>query len=391
MADADWTPLPFAELAENVAERVDDPSQAGVDRYVGLEHLDPGSLSIHRWGSPSDVEATKLRFQPGDVIFGRRRAYQRKLARADFKGICSAHAMVLRARPQRMLPEFLPFLMQSDGFFERALSISVGSLSPTINWKALAREEFLVPPLHEQRQIAELLQACVTVTDSWQAVSHRMSRLVDATVSEFLDKLAEDVSRPLGEGLMEVKYGTSARCGAEQPDLVPVLRIPNVVGGHLDLQDLKWTRLTEPEIESYRVRAGDLLLVRTNGNPDYVARGTLVTSVPLEPMAFASYLLRLRVKSDLLRPEFLALVMRHPRTRRALVHLIRSSAGNYNLSATGLASLPVPMPSVEAQDALAERIKQLAADGDAVEAHARASQALYAAVREERLDGQSVH
>jgi hypothetical protein len=121
-----WRLLRFSDLVENVTERVDDPSQSGVKRYVGLEHLDAGSLAIRRWGSSSDVEATKLRFQPEDVIFGRRRAYQRKLAQADFEGICSAHAMVLRARPEKVLPEFLPFFMQSDGFFQRALSISVG-------------------------------------------------------------------------------------------------------------------------------------------------------------------------------------------------------------------------------------------------------------------------
>jgi hypothetical protein len=89
----------FGQLADCLNDRVDSPSQAGVDRYVGLEHLDPESLAIRRWGTPDDVQSTKLRFRPGDIIFGKRRAYQRKLAVADFEGICSAHAMVLRARP----------------------------------------------------------------------------------------------------------------------------------------------------------------------------------------------------------------------------------------------------------------------------------------------------
>src|SRR3712207_6712647 len=115
-------------MAENVNDRVDDPAEAGVEYYVGLEHLDPESLKIRRWGKPTDVEATKLRFQPGDIIFGRRRAYQRKLAVAEFEGICSAHAMVVRARPERVLPEFLPFLIMSDRFMNRAVEISVGSL-----------------------------------------------------------------------------------------------------------------------------------------------------------------------------------------------------------------------------------------------------------------------
>ena len=79
---------------------------------------------------------TKLRFRKRDIIFGRRRAYQRKLAVAEMDGICSAHAMVVRAKSSMALPEFLPFLMMSDRFMNRAVEISVGSLSPTINWSS---------------------------------------------------------------------------------------------------------------------------------------------------------------------------------------------------------------------------------------------------------------
>lgn len=149
--------LRFAEIAESITERVDDPSAAGVDRYVGLEHLDSDTVRIRRWGRPTDVESTKLRFYPGDVVYARRRAYQRKLGVADFEGICSAHALVLRARPAVCLPGFLPYFLQSDEFHERALNISVGSLSPTINWKTLAAQEFALPPLEEQKRIVELL------------------------------------------------------------------------------------------------------------------------------------------------------------------------------------------------------------------------------------------
>ena len=103
--------------------------------------------------------APSCRFRKGDIIFGRRRAYQRKLAVAELDGICSAHAMVVRAKPDVVLPEFLPFLMMSDRFMNRAVEISVGSLSPTINWTTLKLEEFDLPPLDQQRRIAEILWA----------------------------------------------------------------------------------------------------------------------------------------------------------------------------------------------------------------------------------------
>jgi len=155
---SEWKRMPFGAFAENVNRRV-EPAEAADEIYVGLEHLDPGSLHIRRWGRGSDVIGTKLRFRKGDLIFGRRRAYQRKLALAQMDGICSAHAMVVRAKPDLALPEFLPFLMMSDKFMNRAMEISVGSLSPTINWTTLKNEEFALPPLDQQRRIAGILWA----------------------------------------------------------------------------------------------------------------------------------------------------------------------------------------------------------------------------------------
>ena len=136
--------MAFGEFAESVNERV-EPADAAEEIYVGLDDLDSENLHIRRWGKGSDVIGTKLRFRKGDIIFGRRRAYQRKLAVAEMDGICSAHAMVVRARPDVVLPEFLPFLMMSDRFMNRAVEISVGSLSPTINWTTLKHEPVRPP------------------------------------------------------------------------------------------------------------------------------------------------------------------------------------------------------------------------------------------------------
>lgn len=162
---------PFSQIAANITVRV-EPSDTDLERYVGLEHLDPESLKLRRWGSPSDVIGQKLKFWKGDIIYGKRRAYQRKLAVADFDGICSAHAMVLRAKPDVCLPEFLPFFLQSDLFHNRAMEISVGSLSPTINWSTLAKQEFPLPPVDEQRRIADLLWAADdAITEYTNAIS----------------------------------------------------------------------------------------------------------------------------------------------------------------------------------------------------------------------------
>jgi hypothetical protein len=178
-----WTRVPFGAFAESVNVRV-EPADAAEEVYVGLDDLDSGCLHIRRWGKGSDVIGTKLRFRKDDLIFGRRRAYQRKLAVAEMEGICSAHAMVVRAKPDVVRPEFLPFLMMSDKFMRRAVEISVGSLSPTINWTTLKHEEFDLPPLDQQRRIAEILWAVDTSVTRLNEVLKATADLESATRNE---------------------------------------------------------------------------------------------------------------------------------------------------------------------------------------------------------------
>lgn len=274
---ATWKRVKFGEITQCVNDRVDDPKSAGVDRYVGLEHLDPESLTIRRWGTPDDVESTKLRFKPGDIIFGKRRAYQRKLAVADFEGICSAHAMVLRAKPDAVVPEFLPFFMQSDLFMERAIAISVGSLSPTINWKTLAAEEFVLPPLEEQRRLVALLTARREVVDRLMDVSHTGMRTRDSLVRHLyergtrgerlkstsvglvpeswsVEELGKRFTIQLGKMMSE-----GARAGANGGIQVPYLRNANVQWNRLDLEDVATMSFTDREREKFALRPGDIL------------------------------------------------------------------------------------------------------------------------------------
>jgi type I restriction enzyme S subunit len=175
-----WRMVRFDEIAESINDRV-DPAETDLDVYVGLEHLEPESLKIRRWGTPADVKGQKLKFRAGDIIFGKRRAYQRKLAVAECDGICSAHAMVLRAKTDTVDRDFLPFFMQSDLFMNRAVDISVGSLSPTINWKTLRIQLFAIPPLPAQRQVAELLSEIEISFGRWIHVRDSIERVIRTT------------------------------------------------------------------------------------------------------------------------------------------------------------------------------------------------------------------
>ena len=129
----------FDQIAINSTAKK-KPIDADKEHYIGLEHLDSGCLIVSRWGAEVAPIGEKLLMQKGDILFGKRRAYQRKVGIAPFDGIFSAHGMVLRPREDVVTKEFFPFFIASDQFMERAVRISVGGLSPTINWKDLKEQ-----------------------------------------------------------------------------------------------------------------------------------------------------------------------------------------------------------------------------------------------------------
>lgn len=228
----EWRLVKFGEFAESITERVDDPKAAGVEIYVGLEHLDSDTTKISRFGTPEDVESTKLRFYPGDVIYARRRAYQRKLGVAEVKGICSAHALVLRARPDVCLPEFLPYFLQSDQFHDRALSISVGSLSPTINWKTLVVQEFALPSIAEQHRIISILGESAKVARSYESVMLILQNLKTSLWGEMVTRAGQDSQVSNLGSLISLEYGKALKEVDRVEGDVPVYGSAGMVGTH---------------------------------------------------------------------------------------------------------------------------------------------------------------
>lgn len=151
-----WDTHSFDKIVNRIAETV-DPNTTELDLYIGLEHIDAEDVHIRRTGKPSDVSGGKLRCYPNDVIFGKRRAYQRKAGIVTKAGICSAHSFVFRANENVISAKLLPFFLHSDQFMNKMIDISVGGLSPTINWTDLKHQKFLLPPKAQQAELADLL------------------------------------------------------------------------------------------------------------------------------------------------------------------------------------------------------------------------------------------
>ena len=160
------------------------PTESDKEHYIGLEHIDSECLEITRWGSDVAPIGEKLIMKKGDVLFGKRRAYQRKLAIAPFDGIFSAHGMVLRPNEEVVDKNYFPFFMSSDLFMERAVQISVGGLSPTINWKDLREQEFPLPSLAEQKVLADKLWAAYRLKESYKKLLAATEEMVKSQFVE---------------------------------------------------------------------------------------------------------------------------------------------------------------------------------------------------------------
>ncbi len=176
---------------DQIAENVRDPGQPTPEdsaTYIGLEHLDSGSLHVRRWGSEADLKGQKLKMRKGDILFAKRNAYLRRVAIAPHDGFFSAHGMIIRAKPNIILPEFLPFLIMSDKFMNRAVEISVGSLSPTINWSTLKQQEFDLPSLDQQCRIAEILWMIDETICSWENIELSLRGLYESRLHEVFGK-----------------------------------------------------------------------------------------------------------------------------------------------------------------------------------------------------------
>lgn len=186
----------FDEIAINSTEKK-KPVEEDKYTYLGLEHLDTGSLTVTRFGSDVAPIGEKLVMKKGDVLFGKRRAYQKKVAIAPFDGIFSAHGMVLRPKEDVIDKDFFPLFISSDYFLDAAIKISVGSLSPTINWRDLKVLEFELPPLEEQRKLAEALWAVIRTIEAYKELLKKTDELVKSQFIEmFGDVITNQKSLP---------------------------------------------------------------------------------------------------------------------------------------------------------------------------------------------------
>jgi type I restriction enzyme S subunit len=266
----------------------------------------------------------------------------------------------------------------------------------------LAQHEIPVAPEPEQERIVAKIEELFSELDKGveslttareQLKAYRQSVLKAAFSRKLTGSGAADWTEyTVGQLATDIRYGTAKKCSVD-PTKTPVLRIPNVASGSIDLTDIKHTDFTADELEKLRLERGDILIVRSNGSATLVGLSALVTEEAVG-YAYAGYLIRLRIDKNTILPEFLNLYLLSPMVRAGIERQARSSSGVHNVNSDEIRAIVLRVPPPPIQDQIISTVSKIQSQIDglefAVETELARSNALRQAILKKAFSGQLV-
>ena len=338
----------LGDIAYEISDRVDNPSESELERFVGLEHLESGSFVIRQWGSTADVTSAMKLFRTGDTLFARRNAYLKRASMATFDGVCSGDAIVLREKQEMIVEGFLPLVLNTDHLWDYAIANAAGSMSKRVKWHNLAEYEFALPPKEEQRRIADILWAADEAIEYHIRVKEVLENCAGTITNDLVNEgLSGWTVMALGE-VAEVSYGLTINGERRKLTLEkPYLRVANVMRGLLDLNEIKVIGCTFEDIDKFVLQSGDVLIVEGHASVDEIGRAALWRGEIAECL-HQNHILRVRCNSNLI-PEYLMIYLNSPYGKKYIQQHAKSSSGLNTINSTVVRQMPVPLPTLETQ------------------------------------------
>ncbi len=272
-------------------------------------------------------------------------------------------------------------------WFKEAISVNSRSCQQGFNRDDLMLLTFSLAPVAEQKRIVPKVEALLARVNAARerltkapAILKRFRQTVLAAACSgrltkdwrVLSGSSEEGELPdtwrsidAGEAYVDARYGTSMKCDRNQKG-VPVLRVPNIAAGIINLSDLKYASFTKKELVSLAVREGDIVICRTNGSLELIGKAAVIPKLDRE-YTFASYLIRVRVDGAILLPRYFHVFLSSPLGRDIIEELARSTAGQFNLNLEILRNLPIPLPPLDEQHEIVHRVEALFKLADAIE------------------------
>ena len=348
---------------------------------VGLEHLTPEEIALTAWDDGSENTFTKL-FQKGDILFGRRRAYLKKAAITPFDGICSGDITVIEAKPDNILPELLPFVIQNDAFFDFAVGKSAGSLSPRAKWEHLKDYEFNLPAMDEQRKLACALWAINGTIEAYKKLLAATDELVK---SQFIEMFGDPETNPklwkkaqyedICSIITDGEHATPRRCEKG----IYLLSARNVLTHRLSFDNVDYIDDEEYKRISQRIipQAGDIL-ISCSGT---VGRACVVPSGLKFQMVRSVALLRF---DDCMIPDFMEQLISMPYTQKQ-IDASKSQTSQANLFQGKIQKLEAIVPPKTMQEQFCDFSRQTDKSKFELEQALKAAKATYKSIIAENL------
>ena len=310
---------------------------------VGLEHLIPDEIRFDAYDINTDNTFSK-RFVKGQVLFGRRRAYQRKAAIAEFDGICSGDITVIQAIERKMVPELLPFIIQTPVFFDYANRGSAGSLSPRVKWEHLADYEFELPPLEEQKILADKLWAAYRLKEAYKKLLVATDEMVK---SQFIEMFGNCKSQGTLSSLCATFIDGDWIESKDQSDNgIRLIQTGNVGFGFFKGREDKSRYITEEtfkKLNCTEVVPGDILISRL---PDPIGRACIVPEGIGKAITAVDCTI-VRLNATLL-PEFL-ISFSKTALYASQINKIKTGTTRLRVSRGNLGNVIIPIPPIESQ------------------------------------------
>jgi len=352
---SDWKPVTFGEVVKEVMQSTKDPVADGIERVVGLEHIEPECIHLRNWASIEEETTFTKTFRKGHVLFGRRRAYLKKAARAEFHGICSGDITVMEAK-KGLLPELLPFLVCNDKFFDYAVQHSAGGLSPRTKFKDLANYEFLLPPKDQQAKLAELLWAADEVASAADAAFEKSDKARRSFLRQSFAHRHEFETRRVAD-VGEVKMGRQRAPKYQTGNFTkPYLRVANVFDCFFDYSDVLSMDFDERDFETFRLRKGDILL--NEGQSRELVGRCAIYDGAIDDCCFQNTLIRYRAGKGLL-SEYAFAYFQFCFNFGRFSAISGQTTSVAHLGADRFGSLRLPIPPKDIQRKIAENDEQM--------------------------------
>lgn len=321
-----WKQVFYGDYVDHIEVNETNTEKRKNARYVSVEHIETGKLKIESWVN-EEMPTFFRTFKPGQILFGKRRAYQRKVAIAEFEGICSPHIWALEAKKD-LQQDILPFLMLTDSFYEYVNANSAGTMSVYLKWPQLSKYKFLLPPLEEQKQIAALFQSIETAIEQVDGQEKNLKALWKRLIDEFVSEKPSFGNLLKGKKLKTYNYCdvTEKLMRKIDPLTYGIERI--VAGENLESEDFKirtWQNVGEGYLgPAFHVlfKAGDIL---------YGSRRTYLRKVSLADFdgvcANTTYVIR--ANEDILLQDLLKHIMLSERFTQYSIGVSKGSTNPY--------------------------------------------------------------